>query len=100
MSVSEVGFVLAGLVMASLLAVLGFESGSWRALRWALIVPVAALAVDILTFSPLSLQRGPEANVYTPVALYMLPAWLLPVVAGALARGVVERLSARSSASA
>ena len=38
--------------------------------------------------------------MYTPVALYLLPVWVLPVVAGALARGVLERLSARSSASA
>ena len=75
-----------GLASVGLLPVLGYRDGSWHALRWALLVPAAALAADVVTFTPVSLQPETDATIYTLIALYYLPAWAVLVLAGAGAR--------------
>ena len=72
----------AGLAVAALLGVLGLREGSWRALRWVCVVPAAAIVADVITFSPMSPQAGPEANVYSVVVLFYLPLYALLIVLG------------------
>jgi len=84
--VTEAVAAVLALAGVCLLPVLGYRDGSWGALRWALLVPVAAFAADVVTFTPLSLQPESDATIYTTIALYYLPAWALLVLAGAGAR--------------
>ena len=79
---------MAVLIAVALLPLLGYRDGTWRGLRWALIVPVAAVVADVITFTPVSLQPETDATLYTYAALYYLPAWALLVVAGIGARRV------------
>jgi hypothetical protein len=88
-------------VLAALVAlpVLGYRDCGWRGLRWSALVPVAALAADVVTFTPWSLQPESDAVIYTPIALYYLPAWVLLTAAGIVWRqvrpGMVRRLRFR-----
>jgi hypothetical protein len=93
--VSDIGAALITLLGFALLPVLGYRDGSWKGLRWALIVPAAALAADVITFTPLSLQPETDALLYTYVAVYYLPAWLLIVGVGIGARRLGHRAAGR-----
>ena len=94
--VTEAGAAVLGLVAVALLPVLGYRDGTWRALRWTLIVPAAALAADVVTFTPLSLQPGVEPVIFTYAAVFYGPVW-----AGLVLSGVgVRRRSASGSAPA
>jgi hypothetical protein len=84
--VTEVGAAVVALPGVALLPVLGYRDGSWQGLRWALIVPGAALVADAITFTPLSLQPDSDATMYTYVSLFYLPLWLLLAGAGIAAR--------------
>jgi hypothetical protein len=42
----------------------------------------AAVAADVVTFTPVSLQPESDATIYTPISVWYLPAWLLLVGAG------------------
>ena len=75
----------------SMLPATGFSDGTWRGLRWTFAIPVAALVADVLTFTPFSLQPDVDATIYTPIALYYLPAWALLVAAGIGARRALHR---------
>jgi hypothetical protein len=75
----------AGLVVSVLLVLLGYRNATLRALRWALLVPAAAFVADVITFTPLSPQTGPEANLYTYAAVLYLPLWAFLVAAGVVA---------------
>lgn len=101
---TEAGAAVAGLiavVLLVLLVLLGYRDGTWRGLRWALLLPAAAVAADVITFTPLSLQPDTEADIYSFIALYYVPLWLLLVTVGIGARWLQRRpgLSGRSGAS-
>jgi hypothetical protein len=87
---TELGGTVAGLTAAAMLIALGYGDGTWRALRFAALIPAAAIVADVMMLAGLSLQTGPEAHVYTYAALFFLPAWVLLVLVGVGAR----RLSA------
>jgi hypothetical protein len=82
-----VGVVVFAVGVAAL-PVVGYRDGTWHALRYALIVPAAALAADIVTFTPWSLQPETDAVIFTGVVLFYLPLWVVFVVAGVGARRV------------
>jgi len=84
--ISDAAAAAAGLAVAVLLVVLGYREARWRALRWVVIVPAAAITADVITFTPLSLQTGPEADIYSYGALFYVPLYALLIglgVAGA-----------------
>ena len=83
---SEASAAAAGLAVAALLTVLGFREGSWRALRWACVVPAAAVVAGVITFTPMSLQTEPEANLSGFVVLSYLPLYALLVGLGVATR--------------
>jgi hypothetical protein len=83
---TELGGAVLAVAGFALLPVLGYREGTWRATARAVIVPAAAVAADVVTFTPLSLQPETDAVIYTPVAFYYLPLWLLLVTAGIGAR--------------
>jgi hypothetical protein len=83
---TELGGTVVGAAGFVLLPVLGYRDRTWRAVRYALIVPAAAVAADVVTFTPWSLQPETDAIIYTGVALYYLPVWGLLVLAGVGAR--------------
>jgi hypothetical protein len=89
--VSEAAAAVAGLIAAALLPVLGYRDGTAFGLRWALIVPAAAFVSDVLLFTPLTLQPGVDATIFTVIALFYLPAWALLVAAGIGARRLGSR---------
>jgi hypothetical protein len=95
--VTDAAAAVAGLVAIALLPLLGYRDGTWRGLRWALIVPVAAVVADVITFTPLSLQPDTDATIYTYAALYYLPAWALLVVAGIGVRCLQRRRRSSST---
>jgi hypothetical protein len=80
--VSDVGAAVAGLVAVALLPVLGYRDGTMGGMRFALIVPAAAVVADVITFTPLSLQPETDVAIYTYVTVFYLPAWALLVWAG------------------
>jgi hypothetical protein len=59
--VSEAGTAIVGLIVVAMLPVLGYRDGTVSGMRYALIVPAAAVVADVVTFTPLSLQ--PETDV-------------------------------------
>jgi hypothetical protein len=89
--VTEAGAAAAGMVTVALLPLLGYRDGTWRGLRWALVVPVAAVVADVLTFTPLSLQPETDPAIFTYVAVFYLPAWAVLVAAGIGARRLRRR---------
>jgi hypothetical protein len=89
--VTEAGAAAAGLIAVALLPLLGYRDGTWSALRWALIVPAAAVVADVLTFTPLSLQPDTDPVIWTYVTFFYLPLWALLVAAGIGARRVQRR---------
>jgi hypothetical protein len=89
---SDAAAAAAGIVAAALLVLLGYRDGNWRAFRWALLVPAAAIAADAITFTPLSPQTGPESNLYTYAAFFYLPLWVFLVAVGIGARRIVGRV--------
>ena len=89
--VSEPAAAVAGLITVALLPILGYRDGTASGLWGALIVPVAALAADVLLFTPLTLQPETDATLFTPIAAWWLPAWALLVAAGIGARRVAQR---------
>jgi hypothetical protein len=91
LAASDVAAAAAGSATAALLVLLGYRDGSRRALRWALLVPAAAIVADALTFTPLSPQTGPEANLYTYGAFFYLPVWAVLVAVGIGVRRTVAR---------
>jgi hypothetical protein len=95
--VTDAGAAVAGLIAVGLLVLLGYRDGTWRGLRWALIMPVAALVADVITFTPLSLQPETDVAIYTFIALYYLPAWALLVAVGIGARRLQRRRRSSSS---
>lgn len=84
------GTYLAGALLAAaglaLLPVLGYRDGTWRGLKYALVVPAAALAADVVTFTPWSFQPETDAVIFTGAAVYYLPVCVLFVAAGIGAR--------------
>jgi hypothetical protein len=52
---------------------------------------LAAFAADVVTFTPWSFQPASDATVYTPLAVYYLPAWALLTAAGVTWRRVRHR---------
>ena len=88
---AEAVAAVAGLAAVALLAVLGYRDGSWRALRFAALIPAAAIVADVVTFTPLTLQTGPEATLYTYAAVLYLPAWALLVLLGLAVRRITDR---------
>ena len=76
----------AGLAVAALFAVLGYREGSWRALRWACVVPAAAVVADVIAFTPMSHQTGPDADLYSFIVLSYLPLYALLVGLGVATR--------------
>jgi hypothetical protein len=96
--VTEAGGAAAGLIAVALLPLLGYRDGTWSGLlRWALIVPAAAVVADVLTFTPLSLQPETDPAIWTYVAFFYLPAWALLVAAGIGARRLQRRRRPSSS---
>ena len=95
--VTDAGAAVAGLIAVALLPVLGYRDGTWRGLRWALIVPAAAVVADVITFTQLSLQPETDAAIYTYAAVIYLPAWALLVSAGIGARRLRRRRRPSSS---
>lgn len=89
--VSDTAAAVAGLIAVALLPVLGYRDGTAFGLRWTLIVPAAAFVADALLFMPLTLQHDHDATIFTPIALYYLPAWALLVAAGIGARRLESR---------
>lgn len=81
-------FCAVGVLM---LFMLGWRSGNLQELTCAFLVPLAALLVDVLTFSPLSHQAGSEANIYTPIAAIYMPVWLALVGGGVVAARIKRR---------
>jgi hypothetical protein len=84
--VSEVAAAVLGLIVVGMLPVLGYRDGTFRGMRYALLVPAAAVAADVITFTPLSLQPETDAAIYTYAGVVYLPAWALLVGAGIGAR--------------
>jgi hypothetical protein len=95
--VTEAGAAAAGLIAIALLPLLGYRDGTWSGLRWALIVPAAAVVTDVLTFTPLSLQPETDPVIWTYVAFFYLPAWALLVAAGIGAQRLQQRRRPSSS---
>lgn len=89
-----------GLIAIALLPVLGYRDGTWRALRWALTVPAAAVVADVITFTPLSLQPETEPALFTYAAVFNGPVWALLVLTGVGARRLGRRRHAAPSAPA
>ena len=83
---SDAAAAVAGLVAVALLPVLGHRDGTWSALRFALIVPAAAVVADVVTFTPFSLQPETDAAIFSYAAVYYLPVWALLVCMGIGAR--------------
>jgi hypothetical protein len=83
---TELGGAVVAAAGVALLPVLGYRDGTWRALKYALIVPAAALAADVVTFTPWSFQPDTDAVIFTGAALYYVPVWALLVAAGIGAR--------------
>jgi hypothetical protein len=95
--VTEAGAAAAGLIAVALLPLLGYRDGTRSGLRWALVVPGAAVVADVLTFTPLSLQPETDPAIWTYVAFFYLPAWALLVAAGIGARRLQRRRRPSSS---
>ena len=89
--VSDALAAVAGLAILVLLPLLGYREGTWRALRWALVVPAAAVVADGLVFTPLTLQPDTDAALFTYAAVLYLPVWLLLVAGGVVARWLQRR---------
>jgi hypothetical protein len=90
-SESDAVAAAAGIVTACLLVLLGLREARWGALRWALLVPAAAIVADVITFTPLSPQTGPESNLYTYAAIVYLPVWAALVAVGVAVRRLMPR---------
>jgi hypothetical protein len=88
---SDAAAAAAGVVTAGLLVLLGQREARWRGLRWALLVPAAAIVADVIAFTPLSLQTGPESNLYTYAAFVYLPLWAALVAVGIAVRRLTTR---------
>ena len=89
--VSDAAAALAGLFAVALLPVLGYRVATAYAVAGALIVPAAAFVSDVLLFTPLTLQPDLDATLFTPAAVWFLPAWALLVVVGIGARRLGQR---------
>ena len=98
--VTNAGAAVLGLVGIALLPVLGYRDGTWRALRWALTVPAAAVVADAITFTPLSLQPETEPALFAYAAVFYGPGWALLVLTGVGARRLGRRGQAAPSAPA
>ena len=91
------GWIAIGVAVA-LLPAAGFSEGTWRALRWTFAIPAAALVADVVIFTPFTLQPDLDPTIFTPIALYYLPAWALLVAAGIGARRAQRRHRASPTA--
>jgi hypothetical protein len=94
---TEAGAAAAGLIAVALLVLLGYRDGTWSGLRWTLIVPAAAVVADVLTFTPLSLHPETEPPIWTYLAGFYFPAWVLLVAGGIGARRLQRRRRPSSS---
>jgi hypothetical protein len=81
------------IVAVGALPLLGYRDGTLRGLRWSGLVPAAALTADVVSFTPWSLQPDTDVVLYTPIALYFLPAWAVLAGSGVVANRAREAAS-------
>jgi hypothetical protein len=88
----DVAGIAVVLVAVCALPVLAYRDGGWRGLRWSGLVPLAAFAADVMTFTPWSFQPSSDPTIYTPIAIYYLPVWVLLTAPGIASRRVRHRV--------